>query len=157
MKLSAFKQHLDGLGEVNFIKENGKSIPKHFHITEIGQIDKRFMDCGGTLRKESVISMQLWESVDFWHRLEPQKLSYIIDLSIEKLLMDDLEIEVEYQSESIEKFGLGFENGNFILSNKTTACLATQNCGIPVEKIKTKISEVVEAAAACCTPGGGCC
>jgi hypothetical protein len=85
MLLSEFTKHLETLSEVNFQKPDGTEVPKHFHITEVGQINKKFIDCGGTIRNENVISMQLWESIDFWHRLEPSKLISIIKLSQEKL------------------------------------------------------------------------
>lgn len=69
MKLSEFKAALSNLTELNFKLPDGSLVPKHFHITEIGQVSKKFIDCGGTVREENLISMQLWESIDFWHRL----------------------------------------------------------------------------------------
>ena len=53
MKLSEFKSHLNQMETVQFVLPNGSLIPPHFHITEVGQIEKRFIDCGGVLRKES--------------------------------------------------------------------------------------------------------
>lgn len=151
MLLSEFTKHLETLTEVNFLKPDGTEIPKHFHITEVGQITKKFIDCGGTIRNENVISMQLWESIDFWHRLEPSKLISIIKLSQEKLDIEDHEVEIEYQSDTIGKYGVEFENGIFVLTTKKTDCLASDLCGIPsVEKTK-------ETASSSCTPGGGCC
>jgi Family of unknown function (DUF6428) len=157
MKLSELKKYLETSLEVTFLKPDGKLVPKHFHITEIGQIDKKFIDCGGTVRQESVIGLQLWESVDFWHRLEPARLLQIIELSETKLGIEDLEIEVEYQADTIGKYGLSYENDSFKLTSKTTACLAIDNCVIPTDKIKMKISEITESVQSCCTPGGGCC
>jgi hypothetical protein len=151
MKLSEIKQHLQNVSEVTFMKPNGKEIPKHFHITEVGQINKRFIDCGGTVRNENVIAMQLWESVDFWHRLQPDRLLQIIELSETKLGIEDHEIEIEYQMDTIGKFSIEFDGKNFILQSKSTACLALDQCGIPVlETIKEKIQS-------CCTPSSGCC
>lgn len=151
MLLSEFKKHLLGVDEVTFLKPDGTFVPKHFHITEVGQIDKRFIDCGGTVRSESSTSMQLWESVDTWHRIDPSKLTSIIDLSIEKLKIEDHEIEIEYQADTIGKYGVEFENGRFQLTIKNTACLASDLCGIP------SLKNVVEKVQSCCTPGGGCC
>lgn len=157
MLLSKFIQHLETLSEVNFLKPDGTAIPKHFHITEVGQISKKFIDCGGTVRNETVISMQLWESIDFWHRLEPTKLISIIKLSQEKLGIEDHEVEIEYQGETIGKYGVQLKNDTFVLTTKNTDCLASDQCGIPVEKIKTNLAELGQKAASCCTPGGGCC
>ncbi len=151
MLLSEFKAHLEGLQEVTFTKADGSTVAKHFHITEVGQVGKRFIDCGGTVRSEESISMQLWNSVDIWHRLEPAKLKAIIELSEKKLSIGDHPVEIEYQGETIGKFHLGFENGQFKLLPTSTACLATDSCGVPAVK------EIIKKAQACCTPGGGCC
>lgn len=151
MLLSEFKNKLKIVTEVTFLKPDGTQVPKHFHITEIGQINKRFIDCGGTVRNENVISMQLWESVDFWHRLEPSKLISIIDLSENKIGIEDHEIEIEYQVDTIGKYGVEFENGIFKLTATNTACLASDKCGIPsFEKVKEKVQS-------CCNPSSGCC
>ncbi|MBL7884337.1 MAG: hypothetical protein JNL69_09725, partial [Bacteroidia bacterium] len=74
MKLSEFKQQLTLLDAVNFIQPNGLPVPVHFHVTEVGQITKHFIDCGGTVRDEKVVNFQLWEANDVDHRLAPEKL-----------------------------------------------------------------------------------
>src|SRR5690606_30389373 len=131
MRLSAIKEILPTLSNVEFQLENGTYVPEHFHVTEVGVITKHFIDCGGTIRKEKVINFQLWNADDVEHRLKPTKLLHIIKLSEEQLGMEDAEIEVEYQAETIGKYDLGFNGKNFILKNKTTACLAEDACGIP--------------------------
>jgi Family of unknown function (DUF6428) len=151
MKLSEFKQHLSTLNEVTFILPDGNAVPKHVHLTEVGEVSKKFMDCGGAIRFENRVSMQLWESVDFWHRLEPSKLQTIIDLSEQKLNIGNYEIEVEYQSNTISKYNLQFEDGQFKLTPTATACLAAEQCGVP------SLQAVKEKVESCCTPGGGCC
>jgi len=52
---------------------------------------------------------------------------------------------------------LAFDGTNFILQNKTTACLAQDACGIPSEKVKKNLNELSVNQNASCTPGGGCC
>ena len=64
-------------------------MPLHFHVTEIGQINKKFIDCGGTIREEKNINFQLWYSTDNDHRLEAEKLRKIINLSERKLDLGD--------------------------------------------------------------------
>jgi hypothetical protein len=159
MKLSEIKNIIPTLSEVIFKLPNGSTIPVHFHITEVGMITKNFIDCGGTIREEKVVSFQLWEANDFDHRLAPQKLSQIIELSERKLAITDQEIEVEYQSETIGKYGVIFNGAHFELTTKTTNCLASDKCGIPAEKVKTQLADltVLSTQNACCTPGGGCC
>jgi len=151
MKLSEIKEHLNKVNTVTFELENGSFVPEHFHVTEVGIVSKNFIDCGGTVRNEKVANFQLWDANDFDHRLKPQKLLNIIALSEKVLGMEDLEIEVEYQTETIGKYELGFRDNNFVLLSKQTNCLAQDKCGIPADQLKENTK------AACCTPGGGCC
>jgi hypothetical protein len=160
MKLSEVKNVLQNLNEVTFKLPNGTIVPAHFHVTEVGIITKQFIDCGGTVRNEQVINFQLWEANDIDHRLAPQKLNNIIDLSERILRLPDAEVEVEYQSDTIGKYGLYFNavNGNFELTAKTTNCLAQDKCGIPTEKLKVNLINLIPAESnTTCTPGGGCC
>ena len=45
--------------------------------------------------------------------------------------LENLEIEIEYQSETIGKYGLEFEGGRFLLQATQTDCLAKEKCGVP--------------------------
>lgn len=158
MKLSEVKAALTQLTEVNFELPNGKLVPEHFHVTEVGEVTKHFIDCGGTVRHEKVVNFQLWEANDFDHRLKPQKLNNIIALSEKTLGLGDSEVEVEYQAETIGKYALEFNGKNFLLVSKQTNCLASDKCGIPPEKLKKNLVELTPANnSSCCTPGGGCC
>lgn len=154
MKLSEIKNILPTLDNVEFQLENGTFVPEHFHVTEVGQIIKNFIDCGGTIRTEKVVNFQLWNADDFEHRLKPNKLLNIIQLSEDKLGMEDGEIEVEFQSETIGKYDLEFNGKHFILKNKQTTCLAQDACGIPEAKVKVNL---VDVSTSCCTPNSGCC
>lgn len=156
MKLSEIKTLLHAVETVDFELENGVFVPEHFHVTEVGVITKHFIDCGGTVRNEKVANFQLWNANDYEHRLKPQKLLNIIGLSEKVLGMGDLEIEVEYQSDTIGKYGLGFNGKNFTLLSKFTACLAKDSCGIPADKHKVSLSNLNNSQA-CCSPAGGCC
>lgn len=157
MKLSEIKAILPVLDNVAFQTPNGAFVPEHFHVTEIGSIQKHFIDCGGTIRTETVVSFQLWNANDYDHRLKPGKLLNIIRLSEEKLGIEDHEIEVEYQGETIGKYDLGFNGSHFVLMPKNTACLAADACGVPAKKTKLQLSELSNDPSTCCTPGGGCC
>ena len=157
MKLSDIKEILPTLDNVEFQLENGTFVPEHFHVTEIGVVTKHFIDCGGTIRNEKVVNFQLWNADDYEHRLKPTKLLNIIKLSEEKLGMEDAEIEVEYQSDTIGKYDLDFNGKTFVLKSKTTACLAQDACGIPSEKQKKNLAELSVNNSNACTPGGGCC
>ncbi|GAA5224881.1 DUF6428 family protein [Membranihabitans marinus] len=156
MKLSEIKTHLERLDQISFVLPDGSLVPSHFHVTEVGKVNKHFIDCGGTVRNEEVVNFQLWDSVDYDHRLHPEKLLDIIVLSERVLEIGDHEIEVEYQGSTIGKYGLDIENDAFILTNKATDCLAKEKCGIEVSKSENQL-KVVATAANTCTPGGGCC
>ena len=156
MKLSEIKSALSKVNEVTFTLPNGEQVPPHFHVTEVGNIQKHFIDCGGTIRKESVINFQLFTAKDYDHRLSVQKLRSIIQLSEEKLGLENHEIEVEYQGDTIGKYGLEFKNGVFILISTQTDCLAKDKCGIPQEKPRLRLS-TLQAQESSCAPGSGCC
>jgi hypothetical protein len=154
MKLSEVKTQLTGMEKLSFELPDGTFVPAHFHVTEVGVVDKQFIDCGGTVRREKVASLQLWQANDYDHRLAPQKLLSIIELSERVLEMEDLEVEVEYQADTIGKYKLGMGKNGFALQRQFTDCLAQENCGIPAIKPKARLSELSEA---CCEPQSGCC
>ena len=156
MKVSEVKTVLETLKDVNFSLPNGQMVSAHFHVTEVGIITKKFMDCGGTIRNEKVVNFQLWNANDTNHRLKPNKLLNIIQLSEKLLGIEDFEIEVEYQNETICKYDLGFDGTHFLLLNKHTDCLAKENCGIPTDTQNVKTSNLV-GTQNICTPGGSCC
>lgn len=113
MKLSEIKKILPTLEALRFTLPHGESVPEHFHVTEVGIITKHFIDYGGVERTEKVVNFQLWNANDTDHRLQPQKLLDIIALCEKTISMEDLEIEVEYQGSTIEKYGLNLCNGVF--------------------------------------------
>ena len=155
MKLSQIKRILNTVETVNFQLPNGTFVPEHFHVTEVGLITKKFIDCGGTVRNETLVNFQLWDANDFEHRLKPKRLLDIIQLSEKILGIEDFEIEVEYQDTTIGKYDLEFNGENFELLNKQTNCLAQDKCGSPPEKLKVKSTP--DTNEPCCSPDGNCC
>ncbi|PIB32196.1 hypothetical protein BFP78_10115 [Gaetbulibacter sp. 5U11] len=156
MTLSEIKKHLSQLDTISFTLPDGSLVPNHFHVTEVGKVTKHFIDCGGTVREEKKVNFQLWNADDYDHRLHPEKLVKIITLSEDIFNLQDLEIEVEYQGEqTIQKFGLEFQNNSFQLTSLVTDCLAKDKCGIPEPKQKLQFSDLQSGQT--CTPGSGCC
>uniref|UniRef100_UPI0040481D50 DUF6428 family protein n=1 Tax=Algoriphagus sp. TaxID=1872435 RepID=UPI0040481D50 len=155
MKLSQVKSQLGHLTTLNFILLDGTVASPHFHVTEVGQVTKKYIDCGGTLRNESMISFQLWAAEDFDHRLGAAKLLDIIQLAERVLELPDLEVEVEYQGDTIGRYGLEFTGTDFLLTARQTDCLAKDKCGIPTEKPKIRLSSIAQGPL--CTPNSGCC
>jgi hypothetical protein len=157
MRLSDFKRHLSNLGSLKFMQPNGELIPLHFHITEVGLITKNFIDCGGDVHTEKLANLQIWVADDTDHRLEPSSLLKIIELSNKVLGNEDMEMEVEYQTDTIGRYALGRHGENFVLLPKQTDCLAKIKCNIPQSKRKVQLSEIGSAPVNSCAPGSGCC
>ena len=156
MKLHEFESHLLTLDALTIKSPDGEEIPAHFHITEVGRVDKHFIDCGGKERRSTVVSMQLWTATDFDHRLKADKLSGIIALSKSKLGLPDAEVEIEYQSNTIGRYGVEWKDGGFQLTSRHTDCLASESCGVDNLAAAPLVEEVAVENNAC-TPGGGCC
>ena len=153
MVLSAFKQLLFELDTLKFQLPNGQFVPAHFHITEVGNIKRRYIDCGGKLREENKINLQLWVASDTDHRLKPNDILEILQLAEKQLGYSNLELEVEYQQSTVGRYKLAFDGAVFQLINTQTACLAPDQCGISQEKPRVRLS----ASGVDCSPNSGCC
>ena len=158
MKLSELKTALDNLQEVNFVLPNGNFVPRHFHLTEIGLTTKQFIDCGGAIHTDKKANFQLWVAMDYNHRLTPSKLQTIIDTSMPLFDGEDLDIEVEFQTDTVGKYAVEIAADHFKLKATETDCLAADQCGTGgvIEKAKVSLAEIGKGDS-CCTPGGGCC
>ena len=152
MKLSEVLTALEKMTTIRFRLPDYSLVPAHFHITEVGKISRHFIDCGGTERTEEKVNFQLWFSDDVDHSLKPEKLAHIIKLSQEKLGLDDAEVEVEYQTDTIGKYNLEVKNNEFALIPTNTACLAEDACGIT-----PKVDFMTVHKATSCDTKGGCC
>jgi hypothetical protein len=148
MTLNQLKTQLELQTTFAFELPDGSLVPDHFHITEVGKVTKHFIDCGGVIRKEELVNLQLWESNDYDHRLHPNKMLQILTLSEKAFNLKNLEIEVEYQGNTIQKYGIELKGQNYLLTQKKTACLAEDACGIPEAKTDATSSSAI---------GSGCC
>lgn len=158
MKLSALKKLLSEERTLSLSLPNGTKVPAHFHITEAGLVTKHFIDCGGTIRIEKTINLQVWVANDVDHRLHSTKLKRILELAEPLFGNEDLEIEVEYQTETVGKYGLEFADHEFLLTPKFTNCLAQEKCGVVDNGLTSSISELQSNMnVKSCKPGGGCC
>ena len=118
---------------VRFVLPTGEQIPPHAHVTEAARIDKNYIDCGGTFRKDSLCRLQTWVAHDVEHRLTAGKLLGILKKAQSILLSDDLEVDVEYEQGLISQFpvvsGCAREGAlELQLSTRHTACLAQDKC-----------------------------
>jgi len=137
MNVTAFRSLLAEHPEKNvrFVFPDGGRIPAHYHVTEVGQVRKDFMDCGGTVRSSAACVLQTWVAADEEHRLNAGKLDDILQLAAGHFALADLSVEVEYEEEVISQYPLAdatIESGEllFHLTTKHTDCLAKESCGV---------------------------
>ena len=135
MKLNALTSILaqNPAAQIRFQLPTGEFAPAHSHVTEVARIDKRFIDCGGTLRTDSLCRLQTWSANDLDHRLTAGKLLKILNLAESILLTDDLEVDVEHEVGFISQFPLEAVEANSAeiilrLGVRHTACLAMDKC-----------------------------
>lgn len=136
---------------IRFILPDGDPIPAHFHVTEVGHVNRRFIDCGGTIRSIESCLLQTWvPEGDSEHRLTAGKLAKILALSREVVPSDELEVEVEYDCCVVGQYtvdAVAEQNDTLTvtLGNKKTDCLAREH-GV----------EATGAGSGCCGSGCGC-
>jgi hypothetical protein len=121
---------------VRFVLPDGDAIPDEFHVTEVGHVVKRFIDCGGTVRSTETCLLQTWVAEDDkGHHLTASKLAKILDLSRKVVPSEDLAVEVEYDCCVVGQYTLDSSKTaggvlSFELGNKKTDCLAHEACGV---------------------------
>ena len=135
MRISELSSTLANTPEasIRFQLPNGELAPAHAHVTEVARISKRFIDCGGTLREDSMCRLQTWVADDYDHRLTAGKLAKILQKAGELLGEEDLEIDVEHDMGYVTQFPLQSitQQGTELtlkLAGRNTACLAPELC-----------------------------
>jgi protein-tyrosine-phosphatase len=121
--------------KMHFMLPDQSFVPAHYHITEIGRVQKDFIDCGGTVRSLTSCLLQIWVATDIDHRLESTKLAKIMEIARPLLKSDDLPVEVEYEDAVVSQYPLGGAEVTpsgilFYMGTKHTACLAPEKCGV---------------------------
>ncbi len=144
---------------------DGRRVPAHYHVTEVGHVAKKFVDCGGTFRATEACLLQIYigSPPDDGHRLTAGKLVHILNLADSVLSSDELPVEVEYEDQSVSQYrvvgtGLIGDILTLQLDHKHTDCLAKHKCGI--EEGGGCANETAEETAACCVAPAGakaCC
>lgn len=126
---------------------DGEPIEAHFHVTEVGRVQKDFVDCGGTVRRAVSCLLQTWVGDDVDHRVTGGKLLRAFDHAAPVLGGEDLPMELEYEACNVVQLrvvAVEAEAERLVirLASKHTDCLAKDVC-LP--------------RAATCAPGSGCC
>jgi len=150
--IAALASHPDA--HLHIILPDDDIVPAHFHVTEIGRVQKDFIDCGGTARATTHCQLQLLVASDVDHRLTAGRLAKIFALSEPVLRGDDLPVVIEHEDCRTIAFPLtSFEATDDQITLRLAlphpACLAGDKCGLsPAE------AGVADSA---CAPGSGCC
>lgn len=114
---------------------SGEFVPAHFHVTEIGSVQKKFIDCGGVRRDSEFCVLQVWTANDVEHRLTAGRLAQIFELAEPIVGHADLPVVVEYGPEVAAQYFVSDVEVTpkgllFVLVGKQTECLAPQRCGV---------------------------
>jgi hypothetical protein len=151
MNLDAFVAVLEENPQapLHLMLPDGSFVPAHFHVTEVGRVQKDFIDCGGTRRSTTSCVVQVSVADDTAHRLDATKLAKIIQMGTSLFPSMTVPVEVEYEQGAVSQFPVQqaevTPSGVLLhLGSKHTACLAQDRCG------------VVAVETACC-PTPGCC
>jgi hypothetical protein len=144
---------------VSILLPDGDRVPRHFHVTEVGHVTKKFVDCGGTFRSSETCVLQTLVGSDDHHRLTAGRLAHILDLAKPVLPIADLPVEIEYEDGVISQFPLQDimeEGASFALrlGLKHTDCLAKDKCGMESGCCASEEGSEGEAGA-CCGDSGG--
>jgi hypothetical protein len=158
MKLSEFQTQLRAHPDASVIVAlpDGGTVPRHFHVTEVGHVAKQFVDCGGKFRAVETCVLQTWvrTAKDDGHRLTAGKLDYIVGLAQRILPSAELPVEVEYEDGVVSQFPIesitvtGAEL-TVHLGLKHTDCLARERCGAE------GCADETDEESGCCGAGAG--
>jgi Family of unknown function (DUF6428) len=158
MTLSELKSQLAAHPDLVFRLQlpDGDAVPVSFHVTEIGRVNKTFLDCGGTLRELTTCQLQIWVGEDYDHRIETRKLAGILEKGASLLPDESVSVEIEYEDEVISQYTIESHEVTadavvLHLAHKHTECLAPELCGLPDLRLPA-----VGGKSNCCGPSGCC-
>lgn len=112
---------------------DGDPIEPHFHVTEVGRVQKDFVDCGGTVRQLVTCLLQTWVGEDVDHRITGGKLLKAFAHAAPVLGTEDLPVELEYEACNVVQLVVASvkqESDQLVLqlASKHTDCLAKELC-----------------------------
>lgn len=160
MILSELKSLLTGYADRYFRLSlpDGAAVPVSFHVTEVGRVQKTFLDCGGMLRERTTCQLQVWVGKDYDHRIETGKMAGILEKGRSLLPDDGVPVEIEYEDRMISQYtieGHELTDDSVILrlAHKHTECLAPELCGLQMPDFRLP---AIGGGASCCGAGGSC-
>lgn len=142
----------------------GDAVPVSFHITEVGRVEKTFLDCGGKLHTRQTAQLQVWVGPDQDHRIQAGKMADILDKSSEVVPDPSLPLELEYERE--DGFVSQFPVADFEVSEdavvlhlgvRHTECLAPELCIVPAPMDSKPFGLAMAPLNSCGCGPAGCC
>ena len=123
---------------ITVIWPDGEPIEAHFHVTEVGRVQRDFVDCGGTVRQSVTCLLQTWVGEDVEHRITSGKLLKAFAHAAPVLRGEDLPVELEYETCNVVQLVVASvvqEPDRLVLqlASKHTDCLAKELC-VPTAK-----------------------
>ena len=132
-----------------FVLPNGDYVPPHAHVTEVGHVVRKFIDCGGLTGEEEKVVLQTHVGNDTDHRLRSDQFAKILRLGNRVIPSADLDIDVEYDCCVVAQYPIAEaipdgEHLNLSLRRGRTQCRARER-------------REAETAAGCCATSAACC
>ena len=118
---------------ITVIWPDGEPIESHFHVTEVGRVQRDFVDCGGTVRQVVTCLLQTWVGDDLDHRITGGNLLKAFLHADPILRGEDLPVELEYEARNVVQLKVlsaDVEGKQLVirLGKKHTDCLARELC-----------------------------
>src|SRR5438552_16178880 len=132
-----------------FVLPNGDYVPPHAHVTEVGHVVRKFIDCGGLTGKEEKVVLQTHVGSDIDHRLRSDRFAKILRLGNRVIPGADLDVDIEYDCCVVAQYPIAEitpygEHLNLTLQRGRTQCRARERSD-------------PETAVGCCTTSVACC
>ena len=114
-----------------FVLPNGDYVPPHAHVTEVGHVVRKFIDCGGLTGEEEKVVLQTHVGNDTDHRLRSDRFAKILRLGNRVIPSADLDVDVEYDCCVVAQYPIAEaapdgEHLNLILRRGRTQCRARE-------------------------------
>ncbi|RXG15300.1 hypothetical protein DSM03_102470 [Leeuwenhoekiella aestuarii] len=150
---SEFKKLLSKSYKIGFELPNGKLVPNHFTITEIGEQITNSIDLNGKFQKQSYLVLQLKPFGTFNHRLHPEKLLELLKLAEQSFDVEKLTVLIAYEAESTTLYKLEGSETYF----KLLPVLDESKTNEKQKVNRKQTTPLMDAASDPCIPGNGCC
>src|SRR5437773_11146920 len=132
-----------------FVLPNGDYVPPHAHVTEVGHVVRKFIDCGGLTGEEEKVLLQTHVGNDTDHRLRSDRFAKILELGRRVFPNDRLDVEIEYDCCVVAQYPIAEtrlegEHLDLLLNRGRTQCRARER-------------RECAANEACCGTTAACC